>query len=152
MVPSLRRSERRALTEDGDEALFRALFHGPAPSLDRFARAVHAAGLSPFFPRPLPSGAGRLASNRKLSSGLTLAGELWLRLGRPESHAQVLFRAARKIDRDTHDLARLATEGNLGVVKWLDPDSREVVRQLSTRGRSDLLEALRAEYLSDSAS
>ena len=156
VIPSLRRSERRALLETGvdrrDEAAagdrFRALFHGPPPSLRAFARAVHGAGLSPFFPRPLPGGGTGVANNRRLAGALTRAAELWLELGQVESRAQAMFRAARKIDRETHDFSQLAREGNLGVVGWLDLESRRVVEELTVHGTSTLLDSLKKEYLS----
>jgi len=76
-----------------------------------------------------------------------MIGELWLRLGRLESRGQAFYRAARWVDREGHDLMVLAREGNLGVVSWLDRESRDQVEEIAVNDRSTLLEELYREYL-----
>ncbi len=145
VVPDLTPEERRDLAS-GEEA-YRALFHGGRPSVRSFARAAHRHGLEPFFERPLPGAPPRLASNRALAGHLARIAELWLALGRPESRGQAFFRAARWIDREAVDLARLAVEGNLGVVAWLEPAARDLIEELAEAGTTGLLAELRREYL-----
>lgn len=140
-------SERRRLVEEAGEGGFEALFHGDLPSERHFAQTVARHGLEPFLERPLPGSPKSLASNRWLAGNLSMVGELWLRLERGEAKGQAFYRAARWIDRESHDLAVLAREGNLGVVAWLDSDSSAVVEELVTHGRSSLLEDLRQSYL-----
>ncbi len=145
VVPELTPEERRALSS-GEES-YRALFHGARPSARRFARAAHRLGLEPFFERPLPVAPPRLASNRALAGHLARIADLWLALGRAESRGQAFFRAARWIDREGVDLAHLAAEGNLGVVAWLEPPTRELVEELAAEGTTGLYGELRREYL-----
>jgi hypothetical protein len=76
-----------------------------------------------------------------------LAAELWLRLARPVGQGQALYAAARQADRTTFDLAALAREGNLGVLGWLDPLARSLVKEVASTGRSALLKELTAEYV-----
>ena len=140
-------TDRRRLVERGGEEGFEALFHGSLPSERRFAQTVAKFGLEPFVERPLPGTPKSLARNRWLAGNLSMVGELWLRLERGEAKGQAFYRAARWIDRETHDLTALAREGNLGVVSWLDADSSEVVEELVTEGRTSLLEELRRAYL-----
>jgi hypothetical protein len=140
-------AERRRLVEEAGDEGFDRLFHGRPPSERAFASAVHRHGMAPFLERPLPESPGRLRGNRALAADLALAGELWLRLGRAESRGQSLYRAARWVDRESHDLVALAEDGNLGVVTWLDRVSREVVEELVAQGESSLLVELTSEYL-----
>ena len=140
-------AERRRLVDEAGEEGFDRLFHGSPPSERAFASAVHRHGMTPFLDRPLPESPGRLRANRALAAQLALAGELWLRLGRAESRGQALYRASRWVDRESHDLVALAEDGNLGVVTWLDPASRQVVQELVDTGASSLLSELTGEYL-----
>ena len=60
---------------------------------------------------------------------------------------QAFYRASRWVDREPHDVAALAREGNLGVIDWLDPADREVIDELVATGESSLLSELRHQYL-----
>lgn len=139
---------RRSLAEErDDERVFAALFHGPPPSEREFARAAHRHGLEVFRRRP-PSGfSPRRIGNRRLAAGLALAGELWLRLERPEGRGQALLRAARGADAAAYDLTALVREGNLTVMDWIDELGVEILVELVEAGRSSLLDGLLAEYL-----
>lgn len=139
---------RRRLAELGGEAVFDRLFHGPPPAERLFAIRAGAVGLKPFLERPLPGESRALAHNRWLAGELAVIGELWLRVERSESRGQAFFRAARLIDEADRDIQVLSSEGNLGVIPWLDPPSREVIEELVADGRSSLREELEAEYLS----
>ena len=124
-------ADRRRLAERGGGAAYHALFHRPPPDARAFARAAAARGLAPILPRPLPrpplaTVAG--CSNRRLAGLLAVAGELWLRLGRPETQGQAFFRAARWTDDAPYDVASLAREGNLAVVEAVDEASRAVIK------------------------
>jgi len=140
-------ADRRRIVEVAGEHGFERLFHGPAPTEREFAVAVRNAGMEPFFRRPLPSAPSRLVHNRRLAGYLASIGELWLRLDWTESRGQSFYRAARWVDRESHDLVVLAREGNLGVVSWLDDDSCQVIEEIATRGESSLLQELEGEYL-----
>lgn len=140
-------ADRRRVVEVAGEEGFDKLFHGPAPSEQDFARAVARFGMQPFLERPVPLAPSRLAHNRQLAELLSSIGDLWLRLGRPETRGQSFYRAARLVDRESHDLMVLAREGNLGVVSWLDDDSRQAILEIADREVSSLLEDLRREYL-----
>ncbi len=140
-------SDRRRVVRVAGEQGFERLFHGQAPSEREFAAAVHRSGMEPFLRRPLPLAPTRLVHNRRLAELLASIGELWLRLGRAESRGQVFYRDARWVDRDTHDLMVLAREGNLGVVTWLDDDSRRAIQEIAARDESTLFQELRREYL-----
>jgi hypothetical protein len=144
-------ADRRRVVEVAGEQGFERLFHGPTPSEQEFAGAVHQLGLEPFLARPLPKAPARLRHNRRLAELLTSIGELWLRLGRAESRGQSFFRAARWVDHESHDLVVLARDGNLGVVTWLDEDSREVIEEIAAEDQSTLLAELRGEYLEPTA-
>jgi len=138
---------RRRLAEGREEHVFDALFHGSVPSERGFARHVARHGLEPFLPRPRTGVSPRRVNNRQIAARLALAGELWLRLGRPVNAGQALFRAARGAESTHHDLVGLAREKNLEVMDWLDKSAAEVVREIVLEGRSSLLEELRGEYL-----
>lgn len=144
-------ADRRRVVEAAGEQGFERLFHGPTPSEQEFAGAAHRLGLEPFLARPLPKAPTRLVHNRRLAELLTSIGELWLRLGKAESRGQSFYRAARWVDRESHDLVLLARDGNLGVVTWLDEDSREVIEEIAAEDRSTLLAELRGEYLEPTA-
>jgi hypothetical protein len=153
LTPALTPADRRKLAErwgEDDETAFDALFHRQPPSERDFARAAHRHGLEPFLARPLPRppvhGAGN-AGNRWIGGVLALAGEVWLRLGRPVEQGQAFYRAARWIDRTAYDLEALAREGNLGVLP-LDPASREIVAECAEEGESGQLSRLLEEYVS----
>lgn len=143
-------ADRRWLAGDGDERRFAKLFHAPPPSERDFAVRAHAFGYSPFMARPALSAAASdaaLPTNRRLAEVLALLAELWLRLGRPVSRGQAFYRAMRYVDRCRHDLGALFREGNLGVLEWLDPDSRVVVEETLGSGRPRLLAELLGVYL-----
>ena len=147
LAPSLTPTDRRRLAERwGDEEAFDALFHGPVPAERDFARAAHRYGLEPFLSRPLPRPPAGHTANREIGGALALAGELWLRLGRPVEQGQALYRAARWIDRSPYDLEALAREGNLAVLP-LDALSREIVAECAAAGESGTLAKLLAEYV-----
>jgi hypothetical protein len=149
-------ADRRRLAERASESAYHDLFHRPPPAERDFSRVAAGFGLAPFLRRPgterwpgarpdappaaepppgspVGSAAGSITpaaaafSNRRLAGLLALAGELWLRVGRPEAQGQALFRAARWADETGYDLAALAREGNLGVVAALDQTSRELI-------------------------
>ena len=143
-------SDSRRIVERGGEEGFETLFHGPAPSERTFSQLVSSAGLEPFVARPVPKQPKWLRSNRQLAEVLYLFGELWLRLGRPEAPGQELFAAARRVDRDSHDLAAICREGNLKVVDWLDPLSRQVIVEWARSADTSELESLKTVYLSQS--
>jgi hypothetical protein len=147
IVADLEPADRRRIVEVAGDGGFDKLFHGGSPSEREFAIAVHRHGLHPFVSRPLPAAPTALRSNRALSEKLALVGELWLRLGRAESRGQSFYRASRLVDREAHDLAMLAREGNLGVVTWLDAPSRDVLQEVATTGASRLLADLLQQYL-----
>jgi hypothetical protein len=150
IAADLEPADRRRIVELAGEGGFDKLFHGGPPSERDFAVAAHRHGLHPFVSRPLPAAPAALRSNRELAEKLALIGELWLRLGRAESRGQSFYRASRWVDREAHDLARLAREGNLGVVSWLDAPSRDVLQELATTGASNLLTDLLQQYLDPS--
>lgn len=143
----LQPADRRRVVEVAGDRGFERLFHGSVPSERAFAAAVHRAGLNPFSSRPLPSGPSRLVHNRQLAGFLVSIADLWLRLGRAESRGHSFYRSARWVDRESHDLALLAREGNLSVVDWLDTHSRAVIEETAATGTSSLLEELRQEFL-----
>ncbi len=140
-------ADRRRVVELAGDRGFERLFHGPTPDERAFAATVYRTGMRPFLGRPLPAAPSRLTHNRHLAGILLAIGELWLRLGRQESRGQAFFRAARWTDRESHDLMLLTREGNLGVVSWLDPESRQVIEEVAAEGRAGLLDELEAEYL-----
>jgi hypothetical protein len=138
---------RRQLAESCGEEVFDALFHGERPSERKFASLAHRFGLRPFLHRP-PSGTKpRYRRNRRLAAALSMAGELWLRLGRSANIGNALFRAARGAERTSHDLAALAREDNLDVMDWLESTSVAVVEDVVAHGRSALVDELLEEYL-----
>ncbi|MEE8526074.1 MAG: hypothetical protein V3T72_19220 [Thermoanaerobaculia bacterium] len=143
---------RRSLAEErGDDRVFAALFHGPPPSERDFAHVAHRHGLEVFMRRPPTGFSPRRTGNRRLAAGLALAGELWLRLERPESRGQALLRAARGADAAAYDLTALVREGNLTVMDWIDDLGVGVLDELVDTGRSSLLNALLEEYLAGPA-
>jgi hypothetical protein len=147
LVPSLAPADRRRLAERwGGEAAFDALFHGQPPLERDFARTAHRYGLEPFVSRPLPRPPAAITANRWIGGALALAGELWLRLGRPVEQGQAFYRSARWIDRSSYDLEALAREGNLAVLP-LDAASREIAAECAAAGESKTLARLLAEYV-----
>lgn len=145
-VPELTPHQRRTLTEEAGEEAFTALFHGRTADERRFHRRVVEHGLAVFPPRPLPD-APAAAGNRQLAALLFRLGDLERRLGRSVARGEALWAAARYVDRAEHDLARLAREGNLDIVTWLDADVRELLEVFLRQGRSPRLEELEREYL-----
>jgi hypothetical protein len=140
-------SDRRRLADRTGEDRWEAIFHGDTPSDREFARAVGAAGLEPFPPRPRLFLPPRRVRNRELASALAQAGELWLRLGRSEADGQALLAAARHVEATPLDLAALAREGNLDVISWLSPRARDLVAEKVASGRYPLLDELKAAFL-----
>lgn len=140
-------ADRRRLAELGGEDTFHRLFHGERPSERQFAAVAAAFGFKPFGERPLPAEWRPERGNRRLAGELALIAELWLRVGRPEAAGQAFYRASRWVDREPHDLERLCREGNLGVVSWLDRDSRRVLTELVSDGDSSLRRELESRYL-----
>jgi hypothetical protein len=149
LTPALTPADRRRLAEQwGQEEAFDALFHRQPPCERDFARVAHRHGLEPFLPRPLPRPPVHGAANRRIGGALALAGEVWLRLGRPVETGQALYRDARWVDRAPYDLEALAREGNLGVLP-ISSLSREIVAECAEAGESERLARLLAEYLDD---
>lgn len=140
-------ADRRLLAAHLDERAFARLFHAPAPPERDFARVAFGFGLQPFLPRPLPRPPRRGAGNRRLAEALGLIADLWLRLGRPVGRGQAYYRAMRWLDRCSRDVEALYREGNLGVLPWLDAESRRVVEELLDGGRSRRLADLLTEYV-----
>jgi hypothetical protein len=139
-------ADKRRLVERAGEESFDALFHGGLPSERLFSKLATDHGFRPFLPRPLPP-VGARRENRRLAEQLASAGEVWLRVGRSESGGQGLYRSARGVDRESHDLSALCREGNLGVFTWLDPLSSQVITDFVKTGSSTLVQELEAEYL-----
>ena len=139
-------AEKRRLVERVGEESFHSLFHGVRPSERLFSERAAERGFRPFLPRPLPT-EGTIRGNQRLAEQLALAGELWLRVGRSESGGQDLYRAARWVDRERHDLSTICREGNLGVFPWLDPTSALVITDFVSTGAAKLVQELEAEYL-----
>lgn len=149
VVPDLISAERRLLADLTDGRAFEALFHGPRPQARPFARTARRHGLGVFLDRPLPAsplGDSGLAGDRRLAGLLALAGELALRLDLPPGRVQGYLRAARFADRTRYDLLALAREGNLSVLPWLDPPSRDLVEEWATTGRSETVDRLLDDY------
>ncbi len=146
-VVELTAEQRRWLAESAGDDAFEALFHGAPPPERDFARRAAGHGFSVFVPRPPVGAVARQVRNRRLAAGLALAGDLWLRLGRPVAAGQDLLLAARRADDTRRDLAALSREGNLGVLDWLDGRGVELVAEIVATGRSSLLESLLDEYL-----
>lgn len=149
LAPALTPQDRHRLLDEkeGGDDLFDALFHREPPPERDFARAAHRHGLDPFLARPLPRAPIVGRENRRIGEVLALAGELWLRLGRPVEQGQSFYRSARWVDETTYDLEALAHEGNLGVIKVFDPTSLAVVAEVVETGESALLAGLLAEYV-----
>lgn len=146
MALRLTAAQRRRLAEGRGGEVFDALFHGPPADERPFARGVAAGGLAPFLPRPLPRPPLAGAETRRIAGLLALAGELWMRCGRPPAAGQALFRAARWADDAGYDLGALAREGNLGVVAALDERSRALIAEAAAGGTPELVRELLDEY------
>lgn len=145
-VPELTSRQRRKLAEEAGEEAFTALFHGRTADERRFHRRVVERGLAVFPPRPLPD-APAVAGNRQLAALLFRLGDLERRLGRSVARGEALWAAARNVDRAEHDLVRLAREGNLDIVTWLDADVQELLEVFLRQGWSPRLKDLEREYL-----
>lgn len=144
VVPELSPADRRRLSESGGEEVYQALFHGPLASPLPLARVVVEHGMSPWMRRPgLPLAAeSRQARNRALAGHLAILAEWRLLLGHPESGAQALFRAARWVDEETRDVVAIANEGNLAIVDWLEPRSRQEIERFAGGGGESALAEL----------
>ncbi|HVS65616.1 MAG TPA: hypothetical protein VMT85_19165 [Thermoanaerobaculia bacterium] len=145
--PRLGGSELRRLAELFGGDGFEHLFHGEPVDGTPLMRSARRAGLEVLRPRPAAGVAGRAAENRVLSGLLSQAADLWLRAGRPPSAGQVLFRAAREVDRTAFDLRALAREGNLRVLEWLAEPAGALVDGWLATGAAPLLDDLAAEVL-----
>jgi hypothetical protein len=149
LTPALTPADRRRLAEQqGGEEAFDALFHRQPPSERDFARVAHRHGLEPFVIRPLPQSPRHGGGNRRIGGALALAGEIWLRLGRPVETGQAFYRDARWVDRASHDLEALAREGNLGVLP-ISPTSRQIAAECAAVGESETVARLLAEYVAE---
>ena len=146
VAPELEPRQKRRLA-GADEAAFARLFHGRPPSERELARLAAASGMAVRIDRPPPPPGTPRPGNRLVAARLAQIADLLLRLGRAESDAQELFRAARWIEAADHDLAALEREGNLGVLGWLSARSRAQVEAALTTGMPPLLAELEAEYL-----
>jgi hypothetical protein len=145
-APELTPVDRRRLAELGDESRFGTIHHGAAPSERDFARAVAAAGFSPFPPAPV-FGRSRRERNRAAAGHLAEAAELWLGLGRSEAVGQELLAASRRLDSLPQDVEALAREGNLAVLAWLPAEGARCLVEWA-RGEGERgLAALRSAYL-----
>lgn len=146
----LTQRQRRRLAERLPESAFTALFHR-SPGEDqverRWARWIAHAGMSPFVERPSVPLAEPMASHRRAAGVLLEVGDLWIRLGRSPAEGQSFYRAAREVERSSHDLVRLAREENLGVFPWLQNRALEVVRDALLTAATPLRDTLRREYL-----
>ncbi|MFN7940419.1 MAG: hypothetical protein U0X73_02375 [Thermoanaerobaculia bacterium] len=145
-VPELAPGDRRRLAALGDESRFGAIHHGAAPSERDFARAVAAAGLSPFPPAPV-FGRSRRERNRAAAAHLAEAAELWLGLGRSEAVGQELLAAARRLDSLPQDVEALAREGHLAVLAWLPLQGARCLVEWARGEGGGGLAALRSAYL-----
>jgi hypothetical protein len=139
--------ERRFLAEGRDDHVFDALFHGPSPSEQAFARCADRYGLEVFMRRKPTGRTPRVENNRRIAADLALSGELWLRLGRSVNGGQALFRAARGAESTHYDLMALAREKNLMVMGWLDAKTLAVIQEIVREGGAGLLQELMDEYL-----
>ncbi len=146
LVLDLSAQAKRRLLESAGEGAFDRLFHGPPPAEREFAASARERGMKLFVSRPLPTGNPRLALRRRCAGELRLAAYLAYRLGWPEAESQAFLRAARWIDREDHDVAALAEEGNLEIVDWIDARSRAVVESIVESGNSPLVESLIVEF------
>jgi len=150
LAPELSPIDRRRLVEQLGEDSFERVHH-PAdsePEIERsFARAVVAAGLSPFFERPAARLAPRTARNRRLAAALFEAGERWLALGRSEADGAALLAAARHVESAVQDLEALARERQLAHLPFLSAIARREIEQFAETGRSRLVAELRAEWV-----
>lgn len=150
LTPELGPADRRWLAAEGDEHRFERLFHAPPPAERDFSIEAHSFGFGPFLERPAlpsPPAPSWLVSNRRLGAVLAETAELWLRIGRPVHRGQAYYRSMRYVDRSRHDLAALHREGNLGVLEWLDGESRALIEEALVVGCPALLDELRAHYV-----
>lgn len=150
IAPELSPLDRRRLVEALGEERFEEVHHGRSAGaeLERdFARAVAAAGMSPFVERPELALPPRAARNRALAAALFEIGERWLALGRSEAEGAAILAAARHVEGSDRDLAALARERQLALLPFLSPLARSVVEEVAEDGRSGLLASLRGEWL-----
>jgi hypothetical protein len=149
--PHLTPVDRRRLVEQLGEDRFEAIHHSRRSSSDSeraFARAVAAAGLSPFFERPEVPLPPRRARNRGLASVLFEAGERWLALGRGEADGAALLAAARHVESAAQDIEALARERQLVLLPFLSAIARRTIEAcVDANGRSALLAELRSEWI-----
>ncbi len=142
----LQPSDRRRLAVHCDEGQYQALFHRPCPEERAFDRVAHSCGLEVFGCRPSPKGLPREGANRRLSGMLALAGEIWSRLGRSAILGADLFRAARWIGDESHDVEAFIREGNLAIADPIRGAARTVLEEWVSQGRSQWFEELLEAY------
>ena len=143
--------ERRKVVDRAGDQGFEELFHGARPAERDFSRAVAACGLESVIRRPLSRQRDVIRENRRIAEILYCVAEIWLGLGRSEGAGQSVYASARRIDSDLRDYRAICREGNLGVVTWLDPVSRDVIETWVGSGTTPVLDELKAEYLADTA-
>lgn len=149
--PQLTPADRRRLVERLGEDRFEAIHHSRRAGAEverAFARAVAAAGLSPFFERPDAPLPPRRARNRRLATVLFEAGERWLALGRGEAHGASLLAAARHVESATQEVEAMARERQLVLLPFLSQFARRTIEAcVAANGRSALLAELRSEWI-----
>jgi hypothetical protein len=147
VAPDLAPAERRELAGGVEEGeAFSRLFHGRAASERRFAAVAAGHGLAPFFRRP-GRRAERRSRNQALAELLALAGEVWLRLGRPDVGGQDLFRASRWVEETAVDVRALARESNREIVDQLRGPAAAIVDEWARSEVSPTVDAWLAEYV-----
>jgi hypothetical protein len=141
VAPELEARERQRLLDASPDAAaaFERVFHGERPSEQAFARIAAEFGLATVYRRRADS-EGRAARNFAAAEMLSLAGDVWLRLGRSEALAQELFRASRAAEEAAFDLRATVLEGNLDVIPWLSSSASELLEEWS-RDRSTTLDS-----------
>lgn len=147
MALDLTPADRRYLAERAESAAFDRLFHAASPSERAFSSFAAQLGIEAFAERPQPELPQRVLVRRRVSAALAMTAELSLRTGGSEPRAQALFVAARNVEREDVDLEALVREGNLGVLPWLDDESRSIVTLTLSGEAGDAVDELRRLYV-----
>lgn len=150
VVPSLSPSQKRKLGDLTDRRGYQELFHGAAPDIRAFARAVSEHGLQCFLRRPRCGRAGRALENRRIAERLYLVAELLQRTGGSVDESLSFYRAARWVDEQSLDVTDLVRTGNLAVVPWLTTGCRCELENFVADQQSDFFDALQAEFQGES--